>query len=60
MGKYELSMDHFFRDFMIVTDSAAVMARVGNAYVFRKINAAVRVSSSSGRKVPYFLYSSFK
>ncbi len=33
LDKYELSMDHFFRGFTIVTDGAAVMAKVANASV---------------------------
>ena len=39
MEKYELSMDHFFCDFTIVTDGAAVMARVANVSVSREIHA---------------------
>ena len=39
-GKYELSLDRFFRDFTIMTYGAAVMARVVNAFVSREIHAS--------------------
>ncbi len=40
LDKYELSMDHFFRGFTIVTDGAAVMAKVANASVSRGIHTS--------------------
>ena len=39
LDKYETTLDTFMRDFAMVTDGAAVMARVANASVSRDINA---------------------